>query len=279
MCSSVLGWGLALSEPQIDSLACGPQGHQTSDPNANLQQPQKRGLSGPTQHVHYKKRARSQAEKWHVCKMMQKYFLNFLRWYWCVCAVCVYACSVINSECAWQALSSPAVETRDLNEVCLQCGHEAADEQFDRNLSPALLHTAFTCSHQARPSTSRCALQHKQSLRVTVSTVLPTQGLIWLGKHSSPHPVVTDRCSGIGVFLWPYVNHITGTWWSHTSRTRQPSRPPVRPPPSITYSKWWWTHWVAWKSRYMLWSFFFFFFYLTNNKTKQLFLSTMSYIN
>lgn len=85
-------------------------------------------------------------------------------------------------------------------------------------------HGCFSCGPKF-PSPP--VLQHKQSIRATVSTVLPTQGLIWLGKHSPPHPVVTDRCSGIVVFLWPYVNHITGTWWSYTHCSNQPSRPPL----------------------------------------------------
>lgn len=92
----------AFREPQIGSLACGLQGHQTCDPNTNLQRPQKgsnRACQGRlnvfiTKEKHAARLTNDMFAKW--CKNT---FWTFQR-----------GESVINYERVWQALSSPAVE-------------------------------------------------------------------------------------------------------------------------------------------------------------------------
>lgn len=171
--------------------------------------------------------------KWHVCKLMQKYFLKGLNGKW------------VESD-----ISNCVRGGRDLRNVdTKQCIIQTFTCSFTYDfLLPSFQSVARLCYGPMFPFILCCSIN---STSVTLSTVVPTQGLIWLGKHFSLHPVVTDRCSGIVVFLCPYMNHITGTWW-YTCCTNQPSwPPPFHPSSSIMYSKWWWNVWVAWKSAFL----------------------------
>lgn len=163
---------------------------------------------------------------------MQKYFLKVLSGKWVETDI---------SNCVRGGRDLRNVDTK-------QCIIQTFTCSFTYDfLLPSFQRVARLCYGPMFPFILCCSIN---STSVTLSTVVPTRGLIWLGKHFSLHPVVTDRCSGIVVFLCPYMNHITGTWW-YTRCTNQPSwPPPFHPSSSIMYSKWWWNVWVAWKSAF-----------------------------
>lgn len=100
-------------EPQIGLLACGLQGHQTSDPNSNLQQPQK----GPN------RACQGQLNMFITKEKRTARLTNdmFARW----CKNTFQGgknSSVINSECVWQVPSSPTVETKGFKQTGLRRG-------------------------------------------------------------------------------------------------------------------------------------------------------------